>query len=336
MEINERRQIPLGSCTVQVNGDDCVMSDPTPDHGLLPIWEASARYFGLSKSEGKTFFSPDFILINTRRYLLTEHGFKLIPFVNFALAHAKAKDGTQTKRLWEFQGLTAKMKTLCPEEIYRRAFLEFVDTNVQKLEKADIYWYFPMWLGGLGIDPPHDYWISRQGRFARQVAFLLRSEYMKKIQSFPMDAASLLWQKANKDIYGSHSFGSTGELLSKDVTRAATRNLINRTLLSGEVVIDYDSCRDVAHGTLDGLKPKTDPNKEFVNKCWKVIRANSVLHVKASQTVHDHPTMPRISIADLVADVPKTYSKDLFDSDFPRSEVLINIKNQLANYFTLD
>jgi len=337
MEMNERREIPLDSCALQVNGDDCVLADPTLDHGLMPVWESCAKYFGLEKSIGKTFFSPDFILINSRRFLRFDSEFRSVPFINFALAHAKAKDGSNTKQLWDFKGLTTKMKQSCPSDLYSRLFLDFVDTNQDKLMKIDLFWFLPCWLGGLGIDPPSDYWKSKEGKFARQVAFMIRQNHMKEIRSLPMDAASLLWQKSRElQTDEDHLFRLTGDEPSLELAKACGRALMYKTLLKDIQILDLNMAKDKAHATLDSYHPDTDPNAQFVNECWKVLRHNKKCHQKTAAFVLSHPKTPRIRVSEFIGDVPQTYTFDLSDSDFPRSAVLININNHLAKYHLVD
>jgi len=106
-------------------------------------------------------------------------------------------------------------------------------------------------------------------------------------------------------------------------------------------ILNFDLLREGAHGTVEGeyiaKSHKIDSSRVFVQECWRVIHNNKEVTMRAiTFLLKNEGCCPRIPIEDLKPDLPKTYSRDLSDSDFPRSEVLHNIANHMAKYNLID
>jgi hypothetical protein len=334
MEINERRKTPLCERLLQVNGDDCALVDLSPDGGLFPIWEAVTGYFGLIKSEGKSFFSRDFVLLNSRRYFRFDgESFLSVPFLNFALIHAKSKDGMSNKQLWELGGLTDKLLKLCPLDMRERAVKEFLSTNYGKLKKLNFLWCLPKWCGGLGIALPSSFWESNEGVFVRKVARVILNHFVASVRCFPADAASLVWSEVSKFLGTRHNFSQVGTLSGRDVDQNCRDYFIQKVLFSGKNILNLSNAKDNTH--YDGeLRKKTSPEQQFVMKCWKVIHHHSLLHQRAVDKLLTMSGFVRpLTVEELGDDLPPVFRSDIIDTDFFRDAVLHNIDNQVTNYF---
>jgi len=191
-EINERRKIRLNKASMKINGDDNVLSDP---HGtLFPIWEGVLKMFGFISSLGKTYHSPMFLTVNSRLYVREVDGsFTQAPFSKLSLVHGKSKDGSESKDLWEMGSLLKKVKESCLPEHYQTLVHEFLRYNSRKFAKCPVLIFLPTWLGGLGVQPPDGYWLTKDGILVRKIATLMCNGLVKKVKLFPLDPTTLLW-----------------------------------------------------------------------------------------------------------------------------------------------
>jgi hypothetical protein len=75
-----------------INGDDCLFA-ATPE--MVDIWQSFTKTAGLELSVGKTYYSPDFAIINSELYANFGEGFSYIPYTNQALLRGLRPKGTK-------------------------------------------------------------------------------------------------------------------------------------------------------------------------------------------------------------------------------------------------
>jgi hypothetical protein len=326
-EMSGPQSLKMLATKLKVNGDDCVLADVSEDRRLFDIWKGLTAYVGLIPSVGKVFCSDSFILINSRMYLRDseELTFKEVPFVNYALVHAKAKDGSNSKELWEYKGLMDKLWKISPTEMHAKLFSEFVSTNLDKLRRVSLYWYLPVWCGGLGIRPPTSFWETPEGLFQRKVAMYIKLHAAKKVKFLPMDASSLIYDEASKKL-GKQKV-NYHIINGKDAKEIELENqtfFILKTILENKELIG--AAKDVSHHDGKKYNNKTNPRMLHRKKCFASLKSNERLHLKVTEIILGSDSTQyfrALSIEDLNDDKLPVYSNDLLSTQFPE-EVLDN------------
>jgi hypothetical protein len=174
-ETVQRRQIPLDKVRGIVNGDDNVLK--TTNQGLK-IWREISAFFGLVESVGKTYYSREFLNINSRNYEIRPTGGELpifkenevvyqpevrisaVRFVNLGLMYGLKRSGNRVD-VEDLDDSRTSIGTRArellkstPEELQDAAMRTFLNSHKPLLsEFPTIPWFVPEWLGGFGIPP---------------------------------------------------------------------------------------------------------------------------------------------------------------------------------------
>jgi hypothetical protein len=158
-----------------INGDD--VGARTKPAGYW-IWSEIAKISGMPESLGKTYFSREFININSTnfRYVpgrmvasvrIAEGGpgagvfytnervpFVLTRYINMGLVRGLKRSGggaslAEDGGRWTVGARYREMMRTCPEDMKEMAHREFVKHN--NLDEYKIPWFMPEWIGGLGL-----------------------------------------------------------------------------------------------------------------------------------------------------------------------------------------
>jgi len=153
-ELSEVQKFRLRKIPMIINGDDLLMKG---DHNLYAIWKEVTELAGLNESVGKTYISKDFCQINSTTFLVTDHSFTHVPYINIGLAKGMTRSGDAMSR----GSIDDKRKTIgaryreliksAPNESKELAHNLFIKYNKKILNSFQLPWYIPEWLGGLGL-----------------------------------------------------------------------------------------------------------------------------------------------------------------------------------------
>jgi hypothetical protein len=167
-----------------VNGDDCVF--PGKVDRMFQNWKLITGFGGLESSVGKTFKSRKFMTINSVQYKYLETDYDLIyetvSYVNMGLIYGQKKDGTRGKPFYRMGAVHRDLQKTCPPEYFAAAtklFLKearkikfrvltdpitgkvikdkktkepvMVEDYFGSIMNAKVPFFFPEWLGGLGL-----------------------------------------------------------------------------------------------------------------------------------------------------------------------------------------
>lgn len=213
-------------CRLLVNGDDCVFPGKTTT--MFDNWKKVTAFGGLESSVGKTFRSRKFLTINSVQYKYRGDGWEEdleyieIKYVNLGLVYAQKKDGIRGKPFYRLGAIHRDLHRTCPPEYFQTASKLFLKearrrrfrTYWNKQDKclveeeipfssildAQVPYYMPEWLGGLGLVRTEK---SQINDWDLRVAGFIRSNYSEsKIQSIsetPKWAFHKLAQKSIDD-----------------------------------------------------------------------------------------------------------------------------------------
>lgn len=170
LEMDTRTRIPLRSFPGLINGDDCCFAMYNTN-----LWEKCAAMVGLKNSIGKTFFSRDFIEMNSRTFMIDkthpdtvwfdgdiyQPKFREIPFANFGLIKGLLRSQQSDKNLETIDRVSSLgwcHNDMVKDMDFAYDSLDFLfrQENKERLnvpELAGIPFYVPKWLGGLGFNP---------------------------------------------------------------------------------------------------------------------------------------------------------------------------------------
>lgn len=153
LEIANGKTYTLSEAPLACNGDDCILRGLKGR--IRPIWEHVCSLGGLHSSVGKTYFSSEFMVMNSVHFdydgraetdFLVER-----KFVNMGLVYGKSKSGVAGKSLHQLGTINRALKRTCPPESFSRANELFIKSHRQVLENCGLPWFLPEWLGGLGL-----------------------------------------------------------------------------------------------------------------------------------------------------------------------------------------
>jgi len=172
LEIALNKPLQLTQCPLLINGDDVAMK--TTEFGYL-LWKKITTRVGLTESIGKTFFSKEFVQINSRNFLYKEDSTKtitvtnskgeskirsmpysMIQFINWGLVSGLKRSGkaglNDLTNPHDTIGARARqLQKLTPPELFNDLYRVFINKQRSWLEKTRIPWFIPEWLGGLGL-----------------------------------------------------------------------------------------------------------------------------------------------------------------------------------------
>jgi len=195
-------KIPLRHECLLINGDDCVF--PATSVGYAE-WKRLCYCFNMKPSIGKTYFSSEFLNINSTLYRYFDNGcdtvdrshlfpekvfmegrcsFQLVKYVNFGLLkHMKRSGGLMGtddvfNRYLNFgknsKDLINSTPEFCLEDVYR-VFLQKFRTIATKC-KISLPWFVPNSYGGVGLMPLL-HW--QPSHLDRQVCSLIRKDNVR-------------------------------------------------------------------------------------------------------------------------------------------------------------
>jgi len=221
MELASKKKILLRDAPLLVNGDDCAMRGT---ENLYRFWHTITDAAGLTESIGKTYFTREFVDINSTSFLrevephnvVTASGkirpsyLRLTRYVNLGLLKGLKRSGVKTGAISEAVGLIdlteacnnvgARARDLIdntPERLVESAMKVFINYHKELLDRVHLPWYIPEWLGGLGI--PAGPWGRPSDldlRIARRL--LLKWKTERPIPTNTKETPWRIWKEASK------------------------------------------------------------------------------------------------------------------------------------------
>jgi len=177
MEVTEDKVKLLRDCQLLINGDDCALKGKAT---LYKNWSLITAFAGLEESMGKTYFSKEFVNINstsftrgavphtivskyirdpvTKKYKERETYLSEVRYVNAGLLLGIKRSGQQMGlgdlaggTDWDIGTRAKELLRQTPTHMHERVMRVFINQHRDLLNKARVPWYIPQWLGGLGI-----------------------------------------------------------------------------------------------------------------------------------------------------------------------------------------
>jgi hypothetical protein len=163
LELDRGRKVSMRQFPGLINGDDCCFRIKNFD-----TWVGVTSCVGLFNSIGKTFYSSEFVEMNSRTFLYERGNFFAVPFINFGLVRmvkrseqCKGKESTFSPNddsVYDIVNMGPCNRDLLMglHSIYEEIDLLFMSQHAAKLADPrlmGIHKYIPEWLGGLGCDP---------------------------------------------------------------------------------------------------------------------------------------------------------------------------------------
>jgi hypothetical protein len=234
LEAGTLRKWTLKDAPILNNGDDLAMKGTSK---VKDIWEKISAYAGLKSSVGKTYFSRDFVEINSTQFLRTEakpfvdikiitkwkkypHGnfpvhtkqyirrlnpFTQTPFVNMGLLTGRKRSGARSYGLIDPDKPTTQIGVryrelirTAPPSMKLQLHKMFIRMNKIHLDKANpIPWYVPSWIGGLGLTG-----VEEPSVLDRRLAQKIILDWSKRrpIDLSQVDAPWRVWKLAESEV----------------------------------------------------------------------------------------------------------------------------------------
>jgi len=172
LEIAMNKPYQLKQCPLLINGDDVAMKTTEDGYNL---WKAITKNVGLTESIGKTFFSREFVQINSTNFLYEEEStrkitvtdiqgivkirnmpYSMVQYINWGLVSGLKRSGKAglndlTDPHQTIGARARQLQILSPPELFDEAYKEFINGQREWLEKTRVPWFIPEWLGGLGL-----------------------------------------------------------------------------------------------------------------------------------------------------------------------------------------
>jgi len=153
VEWTTKQRITLDQIPMCINGDDIAMLMPK---AIVPIWRKLTKSIGLVESVGKSYYSEEFVQINSRHFAYKEGRLIATKFVNMGLVYGIKRSG-----LVGLSDLDDPEKTIgaryrelmegCPPDIKDNVHKFFIKHHLKILKQTRLPWYVPEWIGGLGL-----------------------------------------------------------------------------------------------------------------------------------------------------------------------------------------
>jgi len=159
-----RKPLRIFKMPLRINGDDCLL--PLTKFGYKS-WEMITAEGGLQTSVGKTYFSRDYVTLNSTLYVRTDQGWIRTRGVNFGILNGvtrssnknnevgldgkKVSEKKETVNFGRFGVLLRQLKNSCPDYLWRTVKSEFIKTHLGILRECKLSWFLPEWAGGLGF-----------------------------------------------------------------------------------------------------------------------------------------------------------------------------------------
>ena len=158
LELANGKTYTLKEAPLACNGDDCILRGLKGR--IRPMWELVCSLGGLHSSVGKTYFSTEFLVMNSVHYDVIKEADESHPetpflverkYVNMGLVYGKSKSGEANKAVYQLGTIHRALKRTCPPESFVAANRLFIQTHRSTLEKSGLPWFLPEWCGGLGL-----------------------------------------------------------------------------------------------------------------------------------------------------------------------------------------
>jgi hypothetical protein len=217
-EIDLKRKVSLKDSTIMVNGDDVAMRCTKQGYRY---WSKITKFGGLEESVGKTFFSRQFVQINSVNYLRDEDNpvdlvtsekgktiirscpFHEVKYVNMGLITGTKRSGgniglkDQSDSKTNLGTWYRELMKLCPNHLREDVHQHFINRHRKTLNKFQIPWYVPEWLGGWGLTG----YTSPSELDLRVAGMILRNwETVRPISIAHQEASWKTWLMAEKRI----------------------------------------------------------------------------------------------------------------------------------------
>jgi hypothetical protein len=190
-ELGHNDIITLDNCPMAINGDDIVMKC---GQRTRQIWKRILEAVGLKESIGKSFFSKNFLQINSRNFLIEGEVLTQVPYVNMGLLYGLKKSGQKKGLIDPFDPIKtigSRYRDLMediPKDMKEEIHDMFIKHHGKILKSVRLPWYIPEWLGGIGLigfkEPP-----ELDLRVAQSILY-----NWKKKQPKPINKSSMLWK----------------------------------------------------------------------------------------------------------------------------------------------
>jgi hypothetical protein len=210
VEMDTHTRIKLRNFPGLINGDDCCFPMSNPD-----LWVKFSAMVGLKNSIGKTFFSNEFVEMNSRTFMVDldnkdivllpsgdkiDLRFKEVPFVNFGLIKGMVRSSQVDGDCAIIERMTSLGE--CHHDLVRDLDFayEFLDSefkiyNSKSLngrELCGIPYYIPKWLGGLGLNPGPRFFEKIKPIQRKQAKIIFQEYNQKKIAKISSEKTCLL------------------------------------------------------------------------------------------------------------------------------------------------
>lgn len=190
LEIANSQTYSLKTVPLKVNGDDNAFRTKKIIGRL--VWEVVTKFAGLKSSVGKTYFSDQFVVINSTHYDYNPPSWEtpsdynpLVErkYINMGLVYGQKKSGVRGKSPHVLGELHHELKRKSPDEFWFGINKLFLKSNAKALKEYKLPWYLPAWLGGLGLVRPNDH----DSQLDRCVAHSIMKTLKNSTDSFAYD-----------------------------------------------------------------------------------------------------------------------------------------------------
>jgi hypothetical protein len=218
LEVAKKKSYLLRDAPLMINGDDVGMRGPEK---LYASWQRITRFHGLIESIGKTYFTPEFVDINSTSFrreetphhiecrdkkgklILRETWLTLTKYVNMGLilGHKRSQGITglddQDDPRQNLGVRASELLRLAPPEMHTVVMKQFLHHHANILKATRLPWYAPRWIGGLGL--PEGPWGRMSDLDLRQArVILLNWSKRQPIQLGQAKTSWRIWREATK------------------------------------------------------------------------------------------------------------------------------------------
>ncbi len=274
---------------LMVNGDDCAIK---ASRNFRDIWRKVTRVGGLLESQGKTYFSRDFVVINSARFNYkpeSDRPYQSQPYINMGLINGCKKtsvgDETWPEKIANIGVRHQELLKWCPEYARVSVHARFMKkwTPILVAHATGIPWYLPTWLGGLGLVDVNKI-ISKKDRIFGSIVLhewkKLRPKNLIKTTEWDMHGrvASRL-EELNLNLCD-----SAHALIESDCPNDLRSLEDENSRLYTALVIETLFCCKNLHK--DNIKTKKEGDLELDLKLLTAIKHNKRIYQKANDIYH--------------------------------------------------
>jgi hypothetical protein len=176
-EISHNKKILLRDIPMLINGDDVALRG---NQNLYRVWSKVTSFAGLNESLGKTYFSRDFVDINSTNFQREKDEFQIdcvydgkvikrmtklkqTPYVNLGLMYGFVRSeglnkGSNSRgglndlsNIGDFEARARELLKYSRAELHESIMTQFLRAYWKPLTESRLPWYIPQWLGGIGL-----------------------------------------------------------------------------------------------------------------------------------------------------------------------------------------